>query len=197
MDTSKPHPLSEQNRQSLEINKTSLTDSAVQYLHRTVKDFLENPTLWDQLIAANRSPYDPYLALCRSFVTQFKVMSPDSLSREASGELFGSACGKRISASNSVKESKHRKVSYPCSMNLTVPPPSFVTLLLKVDQHSCTNYRTPISNYAKGALQPHWVCTFPHVDPESGLAFLSLAVKLDLYIYVEAKVKKGRLVKQG
>ncbi|KAI9707887.1 MAG: hypothetical protein M1820_004493 [Bogoriella megaspora] len=38
--------------------------STVQYLHRTVKDYIENPQVRDRFSAAMKSPFDPQLRLC-------------------------------------------------------------------------------------------------------------------------------------
>ena len=46
-------------------------------------------------------------------------------------------------------------------------------------------------------LTPHWTCTFRReINDSFGLSFLSLAVRLNLYTYVNAKMHKGYLVKQ-
>ena len=59
----------------------SLADLTVQYLHRTVNDFLGGPQVWRQLRAAGLQ-FNPHLALYNSFVLQLKCMAPDALSRD-------------------------------------------------------------------------------------------------------------------
>ncbi|KAF4943245.1 hypothetical protein FGADI_13536 [Fusarium gaditjirri] len=46
----------------------------VQYLHQTVKDFLEMPETWDRLMAMNEEPFDPCIALAKSYLLQLKTM---------------------------------------------------------------------------------------------------------------------------
>ncbi|KAK4198003.1 hypothetical protein QBC40DRAFT_341612 [Triangularia verruculosa] len=55
----------------------------VQYLHRTVKDFLETPDIWEWIVRANREPFDPALALCMSHLLQLKIMVPGTATRSA------------------------------------------------------------------------------------------------------------------
>lgn len=57
---------------------------------------------------------------------------------------------------------------------------------------------SPKSAYQwEGILTPHWTCTFrPEINDSFGLPFFSLAVRLNLYTWVNAKVRKGCIVKQ-
>ncbi|KAJ4263451.1 hypothetical protein NW762_006270 [Fusarium torreyae] len=52
----------------------------VQYLHRTVKDFVETPEVWDWLLSFNTSPFNAQLPLARAFLLHLKVKHPESLS---------------------------------------------------------------------------------------------------------------------
>ena len=45
-----------------------LANADVEYLHRTVKDFLEQPDVWQQIVAATDANFQPHLALARSYV---------------------------------------------------------------------------------------------------------------------------------
>ena len=50
---------------------------------------------------------------------------------------------------------------------------------------------------AQRVLQPHWTCSmYDSPSDFAGLSFLSIAVRLDLFEYVRAKVQHGCLVKQ-
>ncbi|KAF5714994.1 P-loop containing protein [Fusarium mundagurra] len=46
----------------------------VQYLHRTVKDFIETPGTWDWLMAMSKESFDPCIALAKSYLLQLKTM---------------------------------------------------------------------------------------------------------------------------
>lgn len=47
-------------------------DLEVQYLHRSVRDYFEDPKVWDWLILANKEPFDPHLALLKAYLMQLK-----------------------------------------------------------------------------------------------------------------------------
>jgi NACHT domain len=51
----------------------------VAYLHRTVKDFLDKPDVWNKLLAASKPSFNPYRSLCSSFLLQLKCVHPDAL----------------------------------------------------------------------------------------------------------------------
>lgn len=45
----------------------------MQYLHRTLKDFIEMPKIWNYLCAASGS-FDPYVSLCKAYALEAKLM---------------------------------------------------------------------------------------------------------------------------
>ncbi|KAJ3538693.1 hypothetical protein NM208_g5796 [Fusarium decemcellulare] len=49
-----------------------ITDCRVQYLHRTVKDFIESPEIWGWIVATNKEPFDPCVALAKSYLLHLK-----------------------------------------------------------------------------------------------------------------------------
>lgn len=69
----------------LDISSTSNADNVdheagsekleVQYLHRSVRDYVENPrfpSVWHWLTSANKDPFDPHFALFNANVLQLK-----------------------------------------------------------------------------------------------------------------------------
>jgi hypothetical protein len=55
----------------------------VQYLHRTVKDYIENPKVWEWLLSANRDPtFSPHLNWLESQLAQIKGLDPECLTSE-------------------------------------------------------------------------------------------------------------------
>lgn len=68
-----------------------LADANVEYLHRTVKDFLEQPDVWQQVLAATDTNFQPHLALARSYVLQLKWVHfnpPAVVPRETWNAIF-------------------------------------------------------------------------------------------------------------
>ncbi len=51
----------------------------VQYLHRTVKDYIEDPKVWDRIVSANAEPFNPHSRWCESHVAQIKGLDPECL----------------------------------------------------------------------------------------------------------------------
>jgi NACHT domain len=49
-----------------------LANQKLQYLHRTVKDFLETPAVWNWIVTSGKSTFYPDLFLCRSYLLQLK-----------------------------------------------------------------------------------------------------------------------------
>lgn len=44
----------------------------VQYLHRSVRDYIEDPEVWRWLVSANKEPFDPHLALFKENLLRLK-----------------------------------------------------------------------------------------------------------------------------
>lgn len=57
-----------------------ICDLKVQYLHRTVKDYVESSEVWDRIVSANKEPFDPNLRWCESYLTKIKKRHPNSMS---------------------------------------------------------------------------------------------------------------------
>lgn len=56
-----------------------LASVKVEYLHRTVKDYIETPQVWERLLRATSTPFCPALALARACLMKLKDQNPDSL----------------------------------------------------------------------------------------------------------------------
>jgi len=50
----------------------------VQYLHRTVKDFIEKPDTWLWLTGQSWSSFDPEVSLCKANLLEAKMMVPEN-----------------------------------------------------------------------------------------------------------------------
>lgn len=157
----------------------SLTDLTVQYLHRTVKDFLETPQVWDRIILACPRTYDPYLAMCKSFVAQLKCLDPGSTETEA----FQRTVRMFMLYARSVQDWLEKGQSTQ----------SLVSLMDDFD-------RTAENLHKASSMDCSWPSQFlsdlrlPKVQYiTSRVTFLSLAVRLGLHTYVEAKLQHGCL----
>jgi hypothetical protein len=170
----------------------SKADATVQYLHRTVKDYLEDSSVWEQLLQVGPANYNPTLALCRSHIEQFKHLDPESLDRYN----FWNAIKKCI-------------FNVPRTASSNDSPQMIGALLDELDHSAtwlanclCADGSTFLSRYSQFSppagidLYPHWTSTFSGYKEKKGLTFLSLAVKLNLSCYVSYKSSDNCLVMQ-
>jgi hypothetical protein len=171
--------------------KISIADSTVQYLHRTVKEFLEQPRVWKELLRVSPLGYNPRLSICRAFVTRLKYMDPETLDQQTFWEAI--------------------KICIEYARVEKGPTEEFVLLLKELDKAAskltmapCHDGSSFLSYYSRGPrsitgdknLHPHWTCTFSGYEVNKGLTFLSLAVKLNLQYYVREVVEESGLVVQ-
>ncbi len=149
--------------------RISPADSTVQYLHRTVKDFLETSQVWDRILLAGPRTYDPYLALCRSFIAQFKCLDTPCRTK-----TFLSAVITCMRYAHSVQIHLEKGQSAQ----------PLVSLIDEFDRTAAEIHKSSTKD------ETSWTKDLT----ESG-TFLSLAVRLGLHTYVKAKVHDGCLVK--
>jgi len=65
-----------------------LADCHVQYLHQSVKDYLQEPEVWAAILDATRSAPDPVAALCISYLHQMKTMELGRVMSDERGEFL-------------------------------------------------------------------------------------------------------------
>ena len=155
----------------------SLVDFTVQYLHRTVKDFLETPQVWGRIMLAGPPTYDPHLALCRSFIAQLKCLDPGSSRTEAFRRTVSACMFYAYVAQDRLEEGQSAH--------------SLVSLVDEID-------RTATNFHDVSIKEPSWPSMvlsylYPDLFITPSLGFLSFAVRLGLHTYVEAKVHRGCL----
>ncbi|KAH6890666.1 hypothetical protein B0T10DRAFT_548167 [Thelonectria olida] len=61
-------------------SSTELAWLKVEYLHRTVRDFLDKPEIWNRILGGSPLPFDPSLSLARACLLRLKDHCPDALS---------------------------------------------------------------------------------------------------------------------
>ncbi|CAM1506089.1 Fc.00g057300.m01.CDS01 [Cosmosporella sp. VM-42] len=61
------------------FSSVELASLNVEYLHRTVRDFLDKPEVWNRLLDGAPPPFDAALSLARACLLRLKDHSPDSL----------------------------------------------------------------------------------------------------------------------
>ena len=157
--------------------ENSLADLTVQYLHRTVKDFLETPQVWSRIMLACPRNYDPYLAMCRSFVAQLKCSDSGSIGTEA----FQRTVLKIMLYAQSVQDRLEEGQSAQ----------PLVSLMDEFDR-AATNIH--IASGTDCSWPSKFLCKLSLRDcrgVRSELTFLSLAARFGLHTYLKAKVQRG------
>jgi hypothetical protein len=91
-----------------------IAKSKVEFLHRTVLDFLDRPEIWEQFLAATDNSFKPNAALAQSWLLQLKWVYSDTLSVPC---LYGTSFLAFLSTPKSQKV--RRRLRRPhCLMNL-------------------------------------------------------------------------------
>ena len=124
-------------------------------------------------------------------------MAPDALSRDT----FWRAINESMQYAYLAQEASKETQMLQNQVNVLDEVDRAATELANTSNRDGSTFvqmNSPKSAYQwEGILTPHWTCTFrPEINDSFGLSFLSLAVRLNLYTYVNAKVHKGCLVKQ-
>jgi hypothetical protein len=86
-----------------------LRDSKVDFLHRTVKDFLDTPDVWKRIISQSGREFNVDVSLMRSYILQLKWLYNSGWERTA----FSSLCGEFMEfAARAEESSGERQSSY-------------------------------------------------------------------------------------
>ncbi|PMD28842.1 hypothetical protein L207DRAFT_574642 [Hyaloscypha variabilis F] len=164
--------------------------STVQYLHSTVKDFLENPKNWKWLMDSRQEAYDPNLALAKSFLGQLKGVSL----KTAKAVTLVEKC--LLYAWLAQHGRPANLIAVLDGLDRTAGELVFDKRFYVIQDEIFTGGYDP---YQASGLVCNWTSIpniAPRIDPK-GLNFLSLATRLGLHEYVAAKAKKGCLVIQN
>ncbi|KAI0167621.1 hypothetical protein BJ166DRAFT_238645 [Pestalotiopsis sp. NC0098] len=68
-----------------DIGESDLASLEVQYLHRSVRDYIQSSEMWSWLLSANEDPFDPHLPLLKSHLLSLKSLQPGALSAQELG----------------------------------------------------------------------------------------------------------------
>ena len=165
--------------------RKALTSPVVQYLHRTVKDFLESPEIWSWLRASTETGFDAKLAFCKANLLQLKI----NFSYLGRGNV-AKGC---LNYAQSISKYSHNAGMQD---DLALILEELDRTAEAIPNMTEINSREAIHPLT---LRPAWinhVDIFPSPGEHTGVTFLSLAVRLGLYSYVSAKVRPGCIMKQ-
>ena len=152
----------------------------VDYLHRTVRDFLSTPTVHVKLVAPDTPEFNANMTLTRAFVAQIK-----GLRRDSHGESNFQALW------NLVFDTLH----YISRVGDGVPPEAQVALLDELDR-AATHFRDLTIVKRRCDPTAHWVNTGYRfgLDPKWDNNLLTLCIQCNIVPYVRQKVFSGVLL---
>ncbi|PMD51544.1 uncharacterized protein K444DRAFT_636826 [Hyaloscypha bicolor E] len=157
-------------------DKERLVDSKVDFLHRTVKDFLDTPDIWKTIASQSDPSFNPDISLMRSYLVQMKVLN--TLQWDVG--TFGLLAGEFMEyAAQAERTSGQVQASLMENFCQTATDLWF--------NWTVTSNRTVYHKEGSYA----WVKVVPHVHQfvyDSQPSFLSLAVSYGLDLYVEWKL---------
>lgn len=165
-------------------------EARVQYLHRTVRDFLAVEDIWGYIVSSTRDPYDPDFKLCGAFLLQVKTFEPRK--SELSLDYFWASFQSCIDYSSKLEIRRHDiyidvidELGAAAEELFNTRPPNGETW-----------FETLLEDIRKSGLFvmqriPHWTVT-GDFDGELGFtSFLDYALAYPLYSYVEYKIRNG------
>jgi hypothetical protein len=152
----------------------------VNYLHRTVQDFLYTPRIWDFILTQTEPNYDPYERLLEASVLRIKLAEvPDSRS-----ECFDFLNHLVRNALSTARSSSFQK--------------SYLSVLDELDK-AATVFWESLSMKEKGS--PRWsgIYWLSYENPLEHDNFFSLAIKYRLTSYIRASLEQddGSIKKRG
>lgn len=178
----------------LECYARKLSKSTVQYMHRTVKDYLDRKDVWDAMVKlTSMSSFSPHSSLCHASLMSLKTSEPNIMASKK--KLFWTI----------VSEAMHHAALYEFTVGKALSKPlDELDKLAKglprspepgqrLSVLSASGNRAPIHGQRKAL---HWVAL--QADGASvDQSFLCLAVRYGLYYYVREKLDSGVHVDQG
>jgi hypothetical protein len=173
----------------IEYDASNYEQYTIQYLHRTVKDYIEHANVQKTLQSAMQSTFDPHLRLLAGHVAYAKGFDPDKMPEVPLWADYFSVCG------------EYARAVLPSSI------PNMVILLDEIDKVASILSQTGAASQgskqdngrAKSGLWAFQMHPFKVLDEEKlpsdfNHAFLSLAVTLGIVEYVRVKAGIGCLI---
>ncbi|KAF2258488.1 hypothetical protein CC78DRAFT_526195 [Lojkania enalia] len=150
--------------------------SIIQYLHRTVKDFIEEPSVWQKITAYAPVAYDPYLHLCLSVLMQLKTSRIDKSFTAV--ELLTAG----ISYSEAARKTADEiRITLLDQIHMSTQSQRLVTPLMLYSHIS--RHTSPVYGYCNSAGNAN--------------DFMRLMVCYRMTFYVRGKLEKGYSIKEN
>ena len=167
-------------------NETSprvLAQSRIAYLHRTVRDFLMTPEVWQGIQAHSKRELDPHIELLRSHVLQLRIPLEEPSQHRRLDDWWPDIVLALTHARLSHDKHRTTQVTLVDGLNATL------------DWYWATKPSDPLDNWARnafGSYEDRMKRKTPYHNP-----FLSLCAKFGLGRYLDAKLRTGRYAYQS
>jgi len=148
----------------------------IQYLHRTVKDWIEEPRVWNWILGATQQSFNPALSLCKSYLLQLKGYNPKHLSMDTFWNIV-------ISCIAYAKDSEG--LDKLVRSNLLDKLDQTATLITSQPYQGSLTFAEVHGNSDQNS-SPHWTSTL--INWMSGTTFNYLATMCGMYRYLGVKV---------
>lgn len=159
-------------------------EARVEYLHRTVKDFLNRPDIWEYILSGLPPPFDPDLSLFGATLLEIKTLRISEEFFFEIRDLFNH-CITRSIKFESTKSGLHvkslKELDRAATKLLGSSHPSGGTWLEVLIE----------STYKKHTSSLHWTIftTHPHDSPWCSL--FEFVVQYPLYFFIDHELKNG------
>jgi hypothetical protein len=166
-----------------------LSRSRVQYMHRTVKDYVEKDKVWKTLLNATPDGFNPHMALCRASLVELKIQGPTTLDRE----IFWSKIYQVLHYAALAEYNSQVDLSSVLDELDRVGDHISQTLSLTALHHAPQPTTRSRPKAASPHYQPkelHWTVT--QSKSARDYSFMCLAVQFGLVNYVKAKLELDR-----
>jgi len=164
----------------------------VQYLHRTVKDYVESPDVQRKLESAMKMPFDPHLNLCAGNLALLKTMEQNTIHFQEN-DVFWKHVTQFMLSATKVSPSNHTQLIR--LMDDLDKTGSILAKFVAAQEHR--EWPGEVGRSKQQLLElGQWVAVHPVCDLSRlfGAHFLSLAVRCGVTAYVQAKANKGCLI---
>ncbi|KAE8446916.1 hypothetical protein EG329_011547 [Mollisiaceae sp. DMI_Dod_QoI] len=176
----------------LEASRTvfDTRDTMVQYLHRTVRDYICQPKVWEFVASGTNEAFDPNVSLSACWLLRIKTMTPTLKQLDYFWTFLKSCADYSIKFEESrpdVNVSLLDELSRVGDHLFETPGPNGTTWLKEYTEHQS---RLALLNPSRAS---HWTCTedlrpgFEH----GTMSFLGYAFIYPLHTYVENKLRSG------